>query len=103
MNARSSKPRTLSGHRSTFAKRMLAGSRSTEAWIRFLPTPVRPSRRTRSLTRSGTARRLLQGAYVRPRVAQARRPPDDEHDDVRDEADAGGRDPSDDEPRQAED
>src|SRR5258707_15896062 len=78
MNARSSNPRTDSGHRSTFRKRIAAGSRRTEAWIRFFPIEVRPSRRTRSFTRD-TAGRLLQRVQVGPRLAQSHPPPSGEH------------------------
>src|SRR5579884_348201 len=97
-NARSSKPSTLCGQRSTLRKRIDAGSRSTEAWIRFLPTLVRPSRRTTSFT-PGTGETLLERAHVGPCVPQPRRPPSAEHGRVQDDADRGGGERTDDEPR----
>ena len=45
--------------------------------------------------------RYCKRPHVRPRVAQARRAPDAEHGDVRDEPDRGRRDRPDDEARQA--
>ena len=92
-----------SGQRSTFGKRMVAGSRSTEAWIRFLPTPVRPSTANELLQAVGHGGerycnvRMYAQAWRSPRGRQRR-----EHGEVRDEPDRGRGDRADDESRQSE-
>src|ERR687898_3366733 len=70
-NARSSKPSSRSGQRSTLVYRRSPGSAWTAALTRFLPTPVRPAAPSARFTRSrSTGGSLVQRAQVAPRLAE---------------------------------
>src|SRR5918994_877262 len=78
-NARSSKPCSRSGQRSTLVYRFSPGSAWTAAFTRFFPTPVRPAAPSARFTRSrSTGSSLVERPQVAPRLPQAAVPQADE-------------------------
>src|ERR687898_1526332 len=90
-NARSSKPSSRSGQRSTLVYRRSPGSAWTAALTRFLPTPVRPAAPSARFTRSrSTGGSLVQRAQVSPRLPKAVAACDEQQPGERGCTDGGG-------------